>query len=146
MTEDLNAGHPELDLHAAECGVAPRIIIAVSGGGDSMALLALYVEKRSFEPDLPEPVAISIDHGLRAGFAAEADIAAAYSARLGITHETLVWQGEKPQTGLMAAARVARYGLLADAAKAHGADCVLVAHTLDDQAETMAMRRALRAF
>src|SRR5690606_36834670 len=59
-----------------------------------------------------------------------------------IAHETVAWRGTKPRTGLGAAAREARYGLLADAAARFGADIVLAGHTGDDQTETLAMRAA----
>lgn len=116
--------------------------IAVSGGGDSMALLSLYAALAASAPGWPEPLALTVDHGLRDGFAAEAELVAAYCAARGIAHRLLVWEGGKPQSGLMAAARLARYRLLADAARETGAQALLVGHTLDDCRETAAMRAA----
>lgn len=117
-----------------------RIAIALSGGGDSTALLRLvhgYFDARGEAGCL---VAVTVDHGLRAESSAEARLAGEVCAKLGIPHEIKEWRGEKPATGLQAAARDARYRLLAEVAAAHDCGIVLTGHTLDDQAETVAMR------
>jgi tRNA(Ile)-lysidine synthase len=62
--------------------------------------------------------------------------------RLGLAVRPLRWVGEKPETGVQAAARKARYGLMAAAMQQDGAELLLTAHHLGDQAETVLMRMA----
>lgn len=120
---------------------ARGVVLAVSGGPDSMALMRLAAELRAAGPLVPVTVA-TVDHGLRAESRAEAETVAGWSGACGFPHRLLTWTGAKPRTGLQEAAREARYRLLADAAKELGASHVLTAHTLDDQAETVLMRIA----
>ncbi len=85
-------------------------------------------------------VAVTVDHGLRPEAAAEAQRVGEIAGRLGARHVVKRWTGEKPKSGLMEAAREARHHLISEAALEVGTDLVLVGHTLDDQAETVAMR------
>ncbi|UFW63348.1 tRNA lysidine(34) synthetase TilS [Rhizobium laguerreae] len=118
-----------------------RILVAISGGSDSTGLLLLLDEAVKAAPHLKISLcAATVDHALRAGSADEAREVAALCASLGIPHAIMIWQGDKPKTGIMAAAREARYGLLATAATDFKADLIVTGHTFDDQCETLAMR------
>lgn len=119
-----------------------RVILAVSGGADSTALLLLARQWQAGLPHGPQLVAATVDHGLRPGSRAEAAAAGALARRLGVAHELLAWSGAKPSTGIEAAARHARYRLLAELARQVDAAAIATAHTLDDQAETVLMRLA----
>jgi tRNA(Ile)-lysidine synthase len=119
-----------------------RIVLAVSGGADSTALMVLARRWRRRLTRGPQLIAATVDHGLRARSRAEAKAVGALARRLGLRHEVLPWRGEKPKTGIEAAARAARYRLLAGLAQRLGAQAVATAHTLDDQAETVLMRFA----
>lgn len=116
------------------------IVIAVSGGPDSTALLWLAARWRASRKSGPVIVAVTVDHGLRAQSAREANAVKRFAHELGVSHRILRWTGAKPKTGLQEAARDARYALLAKAAVKAGAHYVLTAHTLDDQAETVLLR------
>jgi tRNA(Ile)-lysidine synthase len=118
----------------------PALVLAVSGGPDSTALMVLAARWRDGLKVKPRLIAVTIDHGLRKESAAEAAAVARLARKLKIAHRTLCWTGRKPATGLQKAARAARYQLLASAARKAGAAHVLTAHTLDDQAETLLIR------
>lgn len=116
-----------------------KLVIALSGGSDSTALLTLVRDVFSARGEGGRLLAVTVDHGLRPESADEARRAGALCAALGVEHAIRRWEGEKPASGLQAAAREARYRLLAEAA---GGGIVLTGHTLDDQLETVAMRQA----
>ena len=124
----------------ADLKSAPALVLAVSGGPDSVALMWLAARWRRSLARGPKLVVVTVDHGLRPEAAREAREVKRQATALALTHRTLRWRGAKPKTGLPAAARDARYRLLAQAARATGATHVLTAHTRDDQAETLLMR------
>src|SRR5216117_3909702 len=112
---------------------APALVLAVSGGPDSVALMWLAARWRRALARGPRLIAVTVDHGLRPEGAAEAREVKRLARSLDLPHRTLRWTGPKPRTGLPAAARAARYRLLAQAARASGATHILTAHTRDDQ-------------
>jgi len=115
--------------------------VAVSGGGDSMALLV--IASRWAAERGRSIAAATVDHRLRPESAAEAATVAEFAARRGIPHRTLPAEALREAGGnLPAAAREARFRLLGDWAAAEGLTSVLLGHTLDDQAETVLMRLA----
>lgn len=116
----------------------PALGIALSGGGDSMALLHLAAAWAA--PRGVRLQAAIVDHGLRPDSAAEARFAAAAAESLGIPAQILPWR-DRPATGnLMQSARRARAALIADWARAQGIPAVALGHTRDDLAETLLMR------
>jgi tRNA(Ile)-lysidine synthase len=124
----------------ADWKTAPALLLAVSGGPDSIALLWLAARWRRSLTRGPRLLAVTVDHGLRTEAAAEAREVKRLARALELEHRTLRWTGPKPKAGLPAAARSARYRLLAKAARQSGATHILTAHTRDDQAETLLMR------
>jgi tRNA(Ile)-lysidine synthase len=118
----------------------PALILAVSGGPDSTALMVLAARWRKSIKRGPRLVAVTIDHGLRPEAKAEAAAVKKLARSLAITHQTLRWTGPKPKTGIQEAARRARYRLLGGASRKAGGAPVLTAHTRDDQAETVLFR------
>ncbi|HEX2216659.1 MAG TPA: tRNA lysidine(34) synthetase TilS [Xanthobacteraceae bacterium] len=132
----------EVAAFFSDLAASPGLILAVSGGADSTALLVLATRWAAALKSPPKLLAMTVDHGLRPESAAEAAAVKKLARRLGVAHRTLRWGGEKPHTGIQEAARAARYRLLAQAAQKAGARHVLTAHTLEDQAETILFRLA----
>jgi tRNA(Ile)-lysidine synthase len=124
----------------ADWRAAPALVLAVSGGPDSIALMWLAARWRRGLKKGPRLIAVTVDHGLRREAAREASYVKRLAQTLELEHRTLRWRGAKPKTGLPAAARDARYRLLAQAARQGGATHIVTAHTRDDQAETLLMR------
>lgn len=119
---------------------ATGLVLAVSGGPDSIALMWLAARWRAALSRGPDLLAVTVDHGLRPESAREAREVKRLARTLGVRHRTMRWSGEKPKSGVPAAARAARYHLLATVARQSGASHILTAHTRDDQAETLLMR------
>ena len=119
------------------------VALAVSGGGDSTALMVLFADwLRQHGRVASAHVVLTVDHRLRPESVREAEAVAAFAARSSFRHATLVCEAPKPHSGVQAAARAARYRLMSEHARAHGLASLLTAHTLDDQAETLLMRLA----
>lgn len=115
--------------------------VAFSGGSDSLALLNLVAgwarRKRK-----PAPVALIVDHGLRAGSHSAARAAARAARALGVKAHILKASGARPERDIEAAAREMRYRLMGDWLAKHGRLALYVGHTRDDQAETLLLRLA----
>jgi tRNA(Ile)-lysidine synthase len=129
----------ELDARL-ERAIAAPLVVAFSGGGDSLALL--LAAKTWADGAGRRLMALTVDHGLQAESGRWASWCAARAARLGVSHRTLRWEGEKPRTGLAAAARAARHALIAETARHAGVRVILMGHTADDVLEARLMREA----
>ncbi len=137
----LSPADPAFRVHAALdrlAGDMPAIGVAVSGGGDSMALMHMMAEWGRGR----RIMTATVDHGLRPESAAEARQVGRAARALGLPHATLTWQRGTETGNLMANARDARLRLLAGWAQRNDLSAVALGHTSDDQAETLMMRLA----
>lgn len=112
-----------------------KIALAVSGGSDSMAMLLLAAA--AFPGQV---LAATVDHGLRAEAAAEAELVAALCHRLNVPHATLAPPGPITGSSIQKQARLARYAALEAWMAEQDVRVLLTAHHADDQAETLLMR------
>lgn len=110
-----------------------KLAVAVSGGVDSVCLLCWLADMGL------HPIALHVNHGLRDVAAAEAQYVQDLCAARGIECHVFEWTGDKPTTGLEAAARGARYKMMTDFCRENNVDALLVAHQADDQIETFLM-------
>ncbi len=128
--------------HCLSAGLDPKtpILLAVSGGPDSMAMAHFIHHWRQNHPFAKRFLrAVIIDHGLRSSSSAEADLACKRLMDWGISAAVKRISSPPPQSGIQAWARRHRYGLLWQDAATDGAVIVL-GHHRDDQAETVQMR------
>ena len=141
LTSDLSdwTGPARAALSARlETGIDRPLALALSGGGDSIALLRLAADwARANGRRL---LALTVDHGLTPDSVAWTTFAERAAHAAGADWRSVCWTGPGPATGLSAAARTARHRLIADAAREAGARVILLAHTADDIAEGEVMR------
>ena len=142
---DLSSGNGPLEHRFArnlnELGVSAPLALAVSGGGDSAALLhltAAWAKARGI--DLNHIHVLTVDHDLRANSKNEARAVSAWADAYGMPHETLLWGEAREGSGLQQRARAARRDLLGRWCKDHNIKHLILAHTRDDQTETVGMR------
>jgi tRNA(Ile)-lysidine synthase len=115
--------------------------VAVSGGGDSIALMHLLTDWAKARK-LPPPVVLSVDHGLRLGSAKEAKQVARWAKAAGLKSHILTTKGIAPDADIEAQARQQRFSLIGEWLAKNGIATLYVGHTEDDQAETFLLRLA----
>ena len=138
----VDAAHdPPVALSPFSGTAIATLVLAVSGGADSMALLKAAVEARERFTPFPNLVVATVDHGLRSGSKDDAEHVQTAAAKLGVECHVLHPDWEIPITSVQATARYERLRLLRELALSlDGTNAILTAHTADDQAETIAMR------
>lgn len=121
----------------------PVMALALSGGPDSMALAYALSRWAGAQAAPPRIHALTVDHGLRAESATEAQrIAGWVKGWPEIIYHILPWEGDKPDARIMEEARRARYALMYDYCEKNGINHLFIAHHQDDQAETFLIRLA----
>jgi tRNA(Ile)-lysidine synthase len=140
MSVDIEAAFADELRWLTENNFNKAIGVAVSGGGDSTALLHLAARWSGAHGFRVH--AITIDHGLRPEAAFEAANVSRHCAALGLSHDIRLWQGWAGAGNLQDAARQARRNLIVQWATDRNLDLVMLGHTADDQAETVLMRMA----
>ena len=140
----IKSPHLRFDTHFQADGLPvpahDRILVAVSGGSDSLALLLLLHEWATASHRPVTIQAATVDHRLRTTSRGEAMKVAQMCGVIGVPHTILDWVHDRHSTGGAMQAREARYSLLMDHARDIGATSIALGHTMDDQAETVLMR------
>jgi tRNA(Ile)-lysidine synthase len=113
--------------------------VAVSGGGDSLALMHLLAHWAR-DQDAPPPLVLCVDHGLRPESGKDARAVARWARAAGLKSRILTVTGKKPKSNIEAWARTVRYSLMGRALARHGLKTLYLAHHQDDQAETFLLR------
>lgn len=136
---------PEFDRLMRPFAPTSQLAVAVSGGADSVGLMFLLAQWRDWRSAMgrlvPTVTVLTVNHGLRPEAADEVNAVKKWARALGLPHKALVWEGAKPGSNIQAAARAARYRLMTDWCRKGSVTAdLLLAHHLDDQAETFLMR------
>ncbi len=139
LAPDRGIGEDELEDLFQLFAVRRGVLLAVSGGADSVALMTLAARWRRAGGGTPLSVA-TVDHGLRPEAASECDRVRAWADELSLDCRILRVPPGVLARNIQVSARNARYALLEACAADHGADAIATAHTIDDQAETVLMR------
>ncbi len=116
--------------------------LAVSGGGDSMALMHMIASWRDANEITSDIVILTVDHGLRADSEQESSFVNRAAAALDFEAHVLTLEGLGAGPSLQERARNERYQLMSAFLETRGINVLVTAHTLDDQAETFLMRLA----
>ena len=121
--------------HLSDCSPGDVVVIAISGGADSLALA--YALSKEAQKLALKVVAVTIDHQLQSNSQVQAETVLAQCAAMDIQNGEVIPVKVDITDGMEASARRARYTALDEAATRHGARKVFLGHTQDDQAETV---------